>query len=88
MAEIDYPECTRCAGPRNLGRLPGGRPDGSVVTGHARWDVERFGLPAAEIELRAYFERLGGVDGCGEVEKSLCQLAGGFHGHVVAHAVE
>ena len=33
-------------------------------------------------------KRLGGVDGSGEVEKSLRQLAGGFHGYVVAHAVE
>jgi hypothetical protein len=33
-------------------------------------------------------KRLGGVDGSGEVEKSLRQLAGGFHGYVVAHVVE
>jgi hypothetical protein len=33
-------------------------------------------------------KRLGGVDGSGEVENSLRQLAGGFHGCVVAHAVE
>jgi hypothetical protein len=31
---------------------------------------------------------LGGVDACGEVEKSLRQLVGGLHGSVVAHAVE
>jgi len=35
-----------------------------------------------------YFEQSGGVDACGEAEKSLRQLAGGLHGGVVAHAVE
>jgi hypothetical protein len=36
-----------------LGHPPRLEPDGTVVIGHARWDVEQFGLPAAEIELRA-----------------------------------
>ena len=35
-----------------------------------------------------YFEQSGGVDACGEAEKSLRQLAGGLHGGVVADAVE
>jgi hypothetical protein len=34
------------------------------------------------------FEQSGGVDACGEAEKSLRQFAGGFHGGVVADAVE
>jgi len=37
-----------------LGHPPRLEPDGSVVIGHTRWDVEQFGLPAAEIELRAF----------------------------------
>jgi hypothetical protein len=37
-----------------LGRPPRLEPDGTVVIGHTRWDVEQFGLPAAEIELRAF----------------------------------
>jgi hypothetical protein len=36
-----------------LGHPPRLERDGTVVIGHARWDVEQFGLPAAEIELRA-----------------------------------
>jgi hypothetical protein len=36
-----------------LGHPPRLEPDGTVVIGHTRWDVEQFGLPAAEIELRA-----------------------------------
>jgi hypothetical protein len=35
-----------------------------------------------------YLEQSGGVDACGEAEKSLRQLVGGLHGGVVAHAVE
>ena len=35
-----------------------------------------------------YFDQSGGVDACGEAEKSLCQFVGGLHGGVVAHAVE
>jgi hypothetical protein len=35
-----------------LGHPPRLEPDGTVVIGHTRWDVEQFGLPAAEIELR------------------------------------
>jgi hypothetical protein len=37
-----------------LGHPPRLEPDGTVVIGHTRWDVERFGLPTAEIELRAF----------------------------------
>jgi hypothetical protein len=37
-----------------LGHPPRLEPDGSVVIGHTRWDVEQFGLPEAEIELRAF----------------------------------
>jgi hypothetical protein len=40
------------------------------------------------IEEGRYLEQSGGVDDCGEVEKSLRQLVGGLHGGVVAHAVE
>jgi hypothetical protein len=49
----------------------------------ARTDVGRLSGWSGQ-----YFRRLGGVDGSGEVENSLRQLAGGFHGYVVAHAVE
>lgn len=35
-----------------------------------------------------YLEQSGGVDACGEAEKSLRQLVGGLHGGVVADAVE
>jgi Domain of unknown function (DUF4118) len=37
-----------------LGHPPRLEPDGTVVIGQTRWDVEQFGLPAAEIELRAF----------------------------------
>lgn len=37
-----------------LGHPPRLEPDGTVVIGRTRWDVEQFGLPAAEIELRAF----------------------------------
>jgi hypothetical protein len=37
-----------------LGHPPRLEPDGAVVIGHVRWDVEQSGLPAAEIELRAF----------------------------------
>jgi predicted ATPase len=39
-------------------------------------------------EARQYVEQSGGVDACGEAEKSLRQFVGGLHGGVVAHAVE
>jgi hypothetical protein len=29
-------------------------PDGTVTKGHRRWDVEQFGLPGEEIELRTF----------------------------------
>jgi hypothetical protein len=29
-------------------------PDGTVIKEHRRWDVDQFGLPAEEIELRAF----------------------------------
>jgi Domain of unknown function (DUF4118) len=37
-----------------LGHPPRLEPDGTIVTGHARWDVEQRGLPAEEIELRTF----------------------------------
>jgi Domain of unknown function (DUF4118) len=37
-----------------LGHPPRLEPDGTVVIGHTRWDVEQFGLPAGEIELRVF----------------------------------
>jgi hypothetical protein len=37
-----------------LGHPPRLEPDGTVVIGHARWDVVQFGLPGAEIELRVF----------------------------------
>ena len=37
-----------------LGHPPRLEPDGTVVIGHTRWEVEQFGLPAAEIELRVF----------------------------------
>jgi Domain of unknown function (DUF4118) len=37
-----------------LGHPPRLESDGSVVIGHTRWDVEQFGLPAGEIELRTF----------------------------------
>ena len=37
-----------------LGHPPRLEPDGTVVIGQTRWDVEQFGLPTAEIELRAF----------------------------------
>ncbi|MGW1075993.1 DUF4118 domain-containing protein [Streptomyces sp. NPDC002537] len=37
-----------------LGHPPRLEPDGSVVVGRRTWDVERHGLPAEEIELRAF----------------------------------
>jgi hypothetical protein len=37
-----------------LGHPPRIEPDGTVVFGHARWDVEQFGLPGEEIELRTF----------------------------------
>jgi hypothetical protein len=37
-----------------LGHPPRLEPDGTVVIGHSHWDVEQFGLPAAEIELRVF----------------------------------
>jgi Domain of unknown function (DUF4118) len=37
-----------------LGHPPRLEADGTVMTGHARWDVEQRGLPAEEIELRTF----------------------------------
>ena len=37
-----------------LGHPPRLEPDGTVMTGHVRWDVEQRGLPAGEIELRTF----------------------------------
>lgn len=37
-----------------LGHPPRLEPDGTVLAGHHRVDVEQFGLPAAEIELRTF----------------------------------
>ena len=37
-----------------LGHPPRLEPDGTVRTGHGRWDVEQAGLPAEEIELRVF----------------------------------
>jgi len=37
-----------------LGHPPRLEPDGTVVTGRGRWDVERAGLPGEEIELRVF----------------------------------
>src|ERR1700722_18798134 len=54
----------------------------------------RFAVRTGAVRTRQLYKpdtnvkKLGGVDGSGEVEKSLRQLAGGFHGYVVAHAVE
>ncbi|GAA5028963.1 DUF4118 domain-containing protein [Actinopolymorpha pittospori] len=36
-----------------LGHPPRLESDGTIATGHARWNVERHGLPPQEIELRA-----------------------------------
>jgi K+-sensing histidine kinase KdpD len=37
-----------------LGHPPRLEPDGTVTRGHQRWDVERWGLPREEIELRTF----------------------------------
>jgi Domain of unknown function (DUF4118) len=37
-----------------LGHPPRLEPDGTVLAGHGRWDVEEKGLPAEEIELRTF----------------------------------
>jgi hypothetical protein len=37
-----------------LGRPPRLEPDGTVITGHSKWDVEESGLPGEEIELRTF----------------------------------
>jgi hypothetical protein len=37
-----------------LGHPPRLEPDGTVMVGHSRWDVELSGLPAEEIELRTF----------------------------------
>jgi hypothetical protein len=37
-----------------LGHPPRLEPDGSVVVGHTPWDVEHWGLPSQEIELRTF----------------------------------
>jgi len=37
-----------------LGHPPRLEPDGAVMAGHGRWDVETVGLPGEEIELRVF----------------------------------
>jgi hypothetical protein len=37
-----------------LGHPPRLEPDGTVLAGHSRWDVELSGLPAEDVELRVY----------------------------------
>jgi Domain of unknown function (DUF4118) len=37
-----------------LGHPPRLEPDGTVMVGHYRWEIERWGLPADEIELRTF----------------------------------
>jgi hypothetical protein len=37
-----------------LGHPPRLEPDGTVVAGHGRWDVEKAGLPGEEVELRTF----------------------------------
>jgi hypothetical protein len=37
-----------------LGHPPRLEPDGTVIAGHGRWDVEESGLPREEIELRTF----------------------------------
>jgi K+-sensing histidine kinase KdpD len=37
-----------------LGHPPRLEPDGTVMMGHYRWDVERWGFPSGEIELRTF----------------------------------
>jgi hypothetical protein len=37
-----------------LGRPPRLEPDGTVIAGHSKWDVEESGLPGEEIELRTF----------------------------------
>ena len=37
-----------------LGHPPRLEPDGTVIVGHSRWDVEQSGLPGEEIEVRTF----------------------------------
>src|ERR1039457_1695242 len=37
-----------------LGHPPRLEPDGTVIAGHSRWDVDQQGLPKEEIELRTF----------------------------------
>jgi len=37
-----------------LGHPPRLEPDGTVSVGHSRWDIEQWGLPGQEIELRTF----------------------------------
>ena len=37
-----------------LGHPPRLEPDGTVAVGHSRWDIEQWGLPGDEIELRTF----------------------------------
>ena len=37
-----------------LGHPPRLEPDGTVLAGHSRWDVELSGLPTEDVELRVY----------------------------------
>lgn len=38
-----------------LGHPPQLRPDGTVTVGHQHWQVEQWGLPADDIELRTFY---------------------------------
>jgi hypothetical protein len=50
---LDLQECRYEYGSL-LGHPPRLEADGSVLIGNHRWEVERFGLPAEEIELRTF----------------------------------
>src|ERR1019366_5994964 len=47
-----------------LGHPPRLEPDGTLPRGPYRWDVERWGLPAAEIELRGLGSRTSRGGSC------------------------
>ena len=47
-----------------LGHPPRLEPDGTVLAGHIRWDVEQFGLPGEELELRTFGNGQYFVDRC------------------------
>ncbi len=50
---LDLERCTFEYGSL-VGHPPRLEPDGSVLAGHRRWDVEEFGFPPGEIELRTH----------------------------------